>query len=462
MQSGVVLAGKYRLESLLGRGGMGSVWRATHLGLHAPVAIKLIDAGIVTNPEALARFVREARAAAGLRSPHVVQILDHGIDEASHTPFIAMELLEGESLGVRLQRTGRLTPAETARVVSQVARALTRAHEAGIVHRDLKPDNIFLVANEDEEIAKILDFGIAKSRQELGVDSATRTGAVMGTPYYMSPEQISGTRDVDHRTDVWALGVIACECLTGVRPFEAESVGGLTLKICVEPPPIPSRLGPVPPGFDAWFSRATARAFGDRFQSARELADELRRVAEHAGAVLGGTVPGASVPPPRTMGPVSRTAGSEAFSTSGKGSRVGTIVGLVLALAVLGGLGALAATRLGSMTGAERELASTSPPLTTAPSPPAAPPAPTASTGAGELPTPSTLGGAPSQPAVVVTPAGDAATSSPPALGKTRKAVVSPRKPPPPREPTKEPTRPTARPSGANASSNLGVLDERR
>src|SRR6187399_3086838 len=124
MQSGVVLAGKFRLDVLLGRGGMGSVWRATHLALHAPCAIKLIDPNIVDNPEALARFVREARAAAGLRSPHVVQILDHGIDDATHAPFIAMELLEGQSLGDRLQRSGRLTPAETARIVTQVARAL--------------------------------------------------------------------------------------------------------------------------------------------------------------------------------------------------------------------------------------------------------------------------------------------------------------------------------------------------
>src|SRR6185503_11783841 len=142
----------------------------------------------------------------------------------------------------------------------QIARALSRAHEAGIVHRDLKPDNVFLVRNEDEEIAKVLDFGIAKSAaNRLDKDAGTRTGAVMGTPYYMSPEQISGSKAVDSRADLWALGVIACECLTGRRPFEADSVGGLALKICTEPLPRPSALAPTPAGFDAWFERAASR-----------------------------------------------------------------------------------------------------------------------------------------------------------------------------------------------------------
>jgi len=298
MEAGAVLAGKYQLETLLGRGGMGSVWRAMHLGLHAPVAIKLIDATIMMNPEAIARFHREARAAAGLRSPHVVQILDHGVDEATRTPFIAMELMEGESLAQRLQRVQRLSPAETARIITHVARALARAHEGGIVHRDLKPDNIFLIRNEDEEIAKVLDFGIAKSQATLGTDSATRTGAVMGTPYYMSPEQISGAKNVDFRTDLWALGVIACECMTAHRPFDAESIGGLTLKICVEPVPRPSSFAPMPPGFDAWFERAVARVPTARFASARELADELRRVcggdASISGQVVGAPTPGGS------------------------------------------------------------------------------------------------------------------------------------------------------------------------
>ncbi len=271
---GVVLDGKYRLVSMLGKGGMGSVWRAEHLSLQAPIAVKLIDPGIAEMPEALERFNREAKAAAALRSPHVVQILDYGVDTTTGAPFIAMELMEGESLADRLDRVGCLSPNATARIITHVARALSKAHAAGIVHRDLKPDNIFLIKNEDEEIAKVLDFGIAKSESH-SVGSATATGAVMGTAYYMSPEQISGSRTVDYRTDLWALGVIAYECLTGKRPFVAETLGGMALRICTEPISRPSLVGMVPAGFDEWFLAAVNRNVDQRFQSARELADAL-------------------------------------------------------------------------------------------------------------------------------------------------------------------------------------------
>jgi serine/threonine-protein kinase len=274
-----VLAGKYRLVSLIGRGGMGSVWKAEHLALRAPVAVKLIDQSIAMLPEALSRFHREAQSAASLRSPHVVQILDHGVDETSQVPFIVMELMEGESLAARLERVSRLSAPETARIVSQVARALMRAHEAGIVHRDLKPDNIFLVKNEDDEIAKVLDFGIAKSKAHaIGGDTATRTGSVLGTPYYMSPEQISGFKEIDFRTDLWALAVIAYEALTGQRPYVADTVGGLAIQICTQRPAPPSAHAPVPAGFDAWFDKATALEGPRRYASARELADDLRRI----------------------------------------------------------------------------------------------------------------------------------------------------------------------------------------
>jgi serine/threonine-protein kinase len=276
--SGTLLAGKYRLESLIGRGGMGSVWRAEHLGLNAPVAVKLLDMLHFDGAsDALSRFHREARSAAAIRSPHVVQIFDHGVDPTFGVPFIVMELMEGESLANRLARSGRIAPAEIGRVFTHVARALSRAHEAGIVHRDLKPDNVFLVRNEDEEVAKVLDFGIAKAQAHgLGQDSNTRTGAIMGTAYYMSPEQISGNKNVDYRTDLWALGVMACECMTGRRPFEADTIGGITLKICVEPVPLPSSLAPVPTGFDQWFARIVNRDPNQRFASAREAADALR------------------------------------------------------------------------------------------------------------------------------------------------------------------------------------------
>src|SRR5215469_13038388 len=160
----VVVAGRFRLNRQLGRGGMGSVWHATHLGLDVPCAVKFIEGEIAALPEAQARFEREAKAAAQLRSPNVVQILDHGVYEG--LPYIAMELLEGEDLGKRLSRIGRMPPYELVRIVNQVTRALAKAHAMGVVHRDLKPDNIFLVRDEDREIAKVLDFGIAKARSE--------------------------------------------------------------------------------------------------------------------------------------------------------------------------------------------------------------------------------------------------------------------------------------------------------
>jgi serine/threonine-protein kinase len=342
MAEGTLLAGKYRLVSLLGRGGMGSVWRAQHLDLDAPVAVKLLDPGIAQNAEGIARFHREAQAAATLRSPHVVQIFDRGVDDASHQPFIVMELLEGESLSDRIARLGLLSPEQTARIVTHIARALSRAHDAGIVHRDLKPDNVFLVRNEDEEVAKVLDFGIAKSdRHRLDADSHTRTGAVMGTPYYMSPEQISGSKGVDSRTDLWALGVIACECITGRRPFDAETIGGLALKICAEAPPVPSRLGPVSPEFDRWFARACARDPAQRFQSAREAAEELRRacgVAAPVAAVATSPAGGYANAPTRTTGGLASSSADAVTNGSPKAPfPVWALVGGLGALAAIGG-----------------------------------------------------------------------------------------------------------------------------
>ena len=273
-----VLVGRYRLDERLGAGGMGSIWRAYHLVLAAPVAVKLIDREHVPDEETLGRFMREAQSAATLRSPHVVQILDYGVDDK--LPFIVMELLDGENLAQRLRRLGRLGSADTARVVTHIGRAMARAHEADIVHRDLKPENVFLIRNEDEEIAKVLDFGVAKvSVAALGEHGTrTRTGSILGTPYYMSPEQAQGNKTVDHRSDLWSLGVIAFECLTGKRPFYSDGLGDLVLQICIRDIPVPSESSSVPVGFDAWFARAVARDPEARFQSARELTDALREV----------------------------------------------------------------------------------------------------------------------------------------------------------------------------------------
>ena len=277
-QAGRILAGRFRLERQLGEGGFGTIWRAEQLVLGAPVAVKLIDMSIARQAGALERFLREAQAAATLRSPHVVQILDYGVE--GDQPFIAMELLEGENLAERLHRVGRLAPSEAMRIVTHIARAISRAHECNIVHRDLKPENVFLVRNEDDEVAKVLDFGVAKIKSPIIIDESTqtRTGSLIGTPHYMSPEQVQGNKTVDYRSDIWALGIIAFEMFTGQRPFTGNALGDLVLQICVRDIVKPSQLAPVPAGFDEWFARASERDQENRFQSARELAQTLRDV----------------------------------------------------------------------------------------------------------------------------------------------------------------------------------------
>lgn len=296
--NGRVLAQRYRLVDKLGEGGMGSVWRAEHLELGTLVAVKLISEEVAKNPEALARFRREAHAAAALRSPHVVQILDYGVD--GDTPFMVMELLDGESLADRLARRRSLSLQETAKILSQVARAVAKAHSFGIVHRDLKPDNIFLVSNDDEEVAKVLDFGIAKATGSAtgSVGMMTGTGVMLGTPYYMSPEQAAGKREVDHRTDTWALAVIAYQCVVGYPPFRADTIGGLVLAICTEEAPRPSHQASLDPRFDAWFLHGVQRDPDGRFQSARELADSLRALAEGLGQPA---YPAGGAPAPRSF-----------------------------------------------------------------------------------------------------------------------------------------------------------------
>jgi len=280
---GTLLGGKYRLEKLIGRGGMGSVWRAEHLQLRSPVAVKLLDSAISGNDQMLARFMREAQSAASLRSPHVVQIFDYGVEDG--TAFIAMELLQGESLAERLARLGPLSAEEMIRFLSQVLRAIGKAHESGIVHRDLKPDNIFICA-DDPEFAKVLDFGVAKVKTadlSGSAGSRTQTGMMIGTPYYMSPEQTQA-KDVDQRADLWAIAVIAYECLVGRRPFIGDSFGELVIAIVTRPVPVPSQNATVPPGFDEWFVKGTQRDRDRRFSSAREMADELAKLAGISGS----------------------------------------------------------------------------------------------------------------------------------------------------------------------------------
>jgi hypothetical protein len=305
-----LVGGKYQLVKLIGRGGMGSVWEARHVSLGTPSAIKFIEAEYANSAEARSRFDKEAKAAATIQSKHAIQIYDHGVTDDGK-PYIVMELLTGEPLDKRIERLGQLTLQDTARILQQVSRGLARAHERGIIHRDLKPENIFIVRNtdDDEEVAKVLDFGIAKiqnSPHSPGITSSTKTGAVLGTPFYMSPEQARGLRNVDHRTDVWSLGVIAFKCITGRLPFDGESVGDLLVKICTAPIPIPSHSVPgLPQAFDTWFMRALEREPERRFSNVTELSEHLAFAAgiggrgatpmPHTGPHAGGTPMSATI-----------------------------------------------------------------------------------------------------------------------------------------------------------------------
>lgn len=274
---GSTLGGKYRLLERLAGGGMGSVWLAKHEVLDAEVAVKLMSSLLADTPSAKARFEREAKASAQLKSLHICKVQDYGIE--GDTPYMVMERLEGEDLAERLNRRGRIPADELAGIVSQIARALTVAHAAGLVHRDLKPSNVFVVHEGDSEIVKLLDFGIAREMQNQLVDDRTSSGMVIGSPHHMSPEQAHG-QPVDHRSDLWSLGVIMYKALTGHRPFEGEHMTAVMLRIVSTTPPAPSTLcDDLPAGTDAFFERALARDVSERFQSASELAEAFAELS---------------------------------------------------------------------------------------------------------------------------------------------------------------------------------------
>ena len=253
---------------------MGELWIAEHLGLGTEVVVKFISAELSDRPDAAERFAREAAAAAKVNSPHVVKILDYGASPDG-APFIVMEKLEGRDLATYLADRGSLPPDAVALVVRQLAKALTKAHAARIVHRDIKPANVFVCESERELFVKLLDFGVAKTEAP-GGSAATLTGICVGTPGYMSPEQIVASKQVDHRADLWSLGVLAFHCLTGRKPFDGETAGAVLLAIHTLAMPKPSRHVPsLPAAVDAWFERACAREPEQRFASASELANAL-------------------------------------------------------------------------------------------------------------------------------------------------------------------------------------------
>lgn len=284
---GRVIGGKYRLEASLARGGMGMVWVARHIDLDVLVAIKLMAPKYNPSSRERARFMREAKAAARLRSRNVVTVLDYGVE--NQTQYIVMELLQGEDLGARLDRERILSPHEAAKLLGSIANAVELAHSAGIIHRDLKPDNIFLarVVGEPEEVVKVLDFGVAKDLNPSSHEESTRSGVAIGTPQYMSPEQARGSKLIDHRSDLWSIGVILFRALLGRLPFEGMVAIEILDALANDPIPVPSSVEPsVPTEVDRFFARALAREPDERFQTVREMTAAFHRLvpslASHA------------------------------------------------------------------------------------------------------------------------------------------------------------------------------------
>ena len=351
VREGEILAGKYRIERILGAGGMGVVVAAHHLQLDERVAIKLMLPEVVANQEALSRFGREARAAVKIKSEHVARVLDVG-SLPNGAPYMVMEYLEGIDLGDWLEQRGRLAIDQAVEFVLQACEAIAEAHALGIVHRDLKPRNLFVVRRADGLLSvKVLDFGISKATNLTGSGSdlgMTKTSAVMGSPLYMSPEQMLASRDADARSDIWSLGVILYELLTAALPFSADTMPELVAKILGTPPLVLRAQRPdAPPALETIINRCLEKDRGKRYQTVGELAvalvefapkrakasvDRIRGVMSAAG--LSGTalnVPPASDPPPPPPG-----AGTAAAwgTTAAKPRSSGKVFGIA-ALGVL-------------------------------------------------------------------------------------------------------------------------------
>jgi len=278
LAEGTVVNARYRVERLIGRGGMGTVYAVRHANTDEKLALKLLHPALAENEAAVHRFRTEARAPVRIESEHVVRVVDADVAEAlGRVPYIVMERLRGQDLRSELKRRGALPAGEVVLYLSQVARALDKAHNLGIVHRDMKPANLYVMRREDgSPLVKVLDFGIAKLTDDAAKE-LTVAGQVFGTPWYMAPEQARGELgQVGPQTDLWALGLIAFQLLTGQNYWTADGMAALVGQICYEAMPPPTQRAPhLGPLFDMWFSRACNRDPTQRFPSARSMIDQL-------------------------------------------------------------------------------------------------------------------------------------------------------------------------------------------
>jgi eukaryotic-like serine/threonine-protein kinase len=324
IEPGTLLLQKYRVEEALGRGGMGVVFAARHLALDERVALKVLTGAVGAQPEALARLQREAKILARVRNEHVVRVIDLGqLDDGS--PFLVMELLDGRDLGSLLEERGRLEVTVAVDYVLQALVALAAAHSSGVVHRDLKPENLFCTKTADGgELIKVLDFGISRM-EPLGASYSptpmTHPSSLLGTPLYMSPEQLRDPASVDARSDLWAIGVVLFELLTGLSPFMGTSLADIALKITTEPPPplagVDSQKAR---GLEAVLAKCLQKERELRFQTVAELARALAPFGSAGSARIAERVerltrpPAAVSDPPPAPPPASRSRALYALS----------------------------------------------------------------------------------------------------------------------------------------------------
>ncbi|MBI4704616.1 MAG: serine/threonine protein kinase [Deltaproteobacteria bacterium] len=286
VEIGSTIDGKYRVDRLLGQGGMGSVYEAVHMGTGRRCAVKVIsEQKLVSNPQVVSRFQREARAAGALESQYIAQVLDAGVDRDCGLPFLAMEYLDGEGLNQMFKRLGALPADLVLRVAAQACLGLQRAHEANVVHRDIKPHNLFLARRESGEVVvKLLDFGIAKVKMDQSNETSsaelTKEGSLLGSPLYVSPEQARGKKEIDRRTDIWSLGAVLYQALSGRTPYaHAAALGDLILMVCTEePPPIQEHAPWVAPEVAAVVHRCLQQNPDARYQSAAEILEAVRQL----------------------------------------------------------------------------------------------------------------------------------------------------------------------------------------
>jgi serine/threonine protein kinase len=449
---GQILLGKYRVERVLGMGGMGVVVAATHVSLEERVAIKFLLPEALANPDTVARFLREARAAVRIKSEHVARVTDVGTLE-NGAPYMIMEYLDGSDLAGHSQRRGPLPIEDAVEYVLQACEAIAEAHALGIVHRDLKPANLFVAKRADgTPSVKVLDFGISKvtgvgssSGADLGM---TKTTTIMGSPLYMSPEQMASTRDVDARTDIWALGAILYELLTGTVPFQADTITQLCAMILQQPPPPLRNLRPdAPEGLQDIIRRCLAKDRNQRYQNVAEFASALGPYAprrarisiERVGRVIDSAGLGSSRPQLEDLMPPSSEARTAATGAAWSGTVTKRSHGAVIAIVavVLLGMGGAAAAAVMLLRSPKAEAESVAPP---SPAAPAAPTAPQDATTAAATGTPAvTPSKEPQTPSTAVPDAsakstGKATTGKATAAlaGKVGKATTVPVAPPPP------------------------------